>query len=346
VVEVRRRVVQRAWTRRHRHMHPRNVYRDRPMDWEGMMARHPALEAHWKPVRPGSDRKKFDWNSYEATVALAKALFLDDFGVQWNLPEGHLCPSLPNRTNYVHWIEDLLQLAGIWQKGHTEQPVVGIDVGCGANCVYALLGTSIHGWSFVAVDVDDGALKAAKSIVDQNPHLKPLVEVRDARKSIHYLQGESVLQSALLPGEEATFTMCNPPFFATGDEAGLNPKTDFGGTMQEMVCLGGEEKFVKTMVMESLELKTRVHWFTTMVGKKKTLKSVRKLLHALNVPGLRTTEFVQGRTHRWGIAWSFKEGVYSAMKPLRNDSNAPGSKRRQEQPDSSRKKSSLPVLHD
>lgn len=324
------RVAKRAWTRRHRSMHPRNVYRDKPLDWEGLVARHPALKPHWKPVRPGSERRKFAWNSYEASVALAKALLLEDFGVEWNLPSGYLCPSLPNRTNYVHWIEDLLQLAGLWERGQTGPSVQGIDVGCGANCVYALLGASIHGWSFVAVDVHEGALKAARDLVERNPQLQPLIQVRDARESVHYVEGESILRSALLPGERVAFTMCNPPFFATGDEAGLNPRTDFGGTMQEMVCPGGEEEFVKTMVMESLDFKTRVHWFTTMVGKKKTLKSVRKLLHALNVPGLRTTEFVQGRTHRWGIAWSFQEDVHSAMKPLRSDASVASSKRRRE----------------
>ncbi len=48
-----------------------------------------------------------------------------------------------------------------------------------------------------------------------------------------------------------------------------------------------------------------VAWFTTMVGKKATLRRAREALHAAGVPGVRTTEFVQGRTSRWGLAWSF-----------------------------------------
>ena len=36
-------------------------------------------------------------------------------------------------------------------------------------------------------------------------------------------------------------------------------------------------------------------WFTSMVGKKATLKAVRLLLHQLGVRCLRTTEFVQVR---------------------------------------------------
>lgn len=48
-----------------------------------------------------------------------------------------------------------------------------------------------------------------------------------------------------------------------------------------------------------------VAWFTTMVGKKATLRRAREAVHAAGVPGVRTTEFVQGRTSRWGLAWSF-----------------------------------------
>ncbi len=48
-----------------------------------------------------------------------------------------------------------------------------------------------------------------------------------------------------------------------------------------------------------------VAWFTTMVGKKATLRRARQALHAAGVPSVRTTEFVQGRTSRWGLAWSF-----------------------------------------
>ena len=41
----------------------------------------------------------------------------------------------------------------------------------------------------------------------------------------------------------------------------------------------------------------RVTWFTTMVGKKGTLRDMRALLHARRVPAVRTTEFVQVHFH-------------------------------------------------
>ena len=55
-------------------------------------------------------------------------------------------------------------------------------------------------------------------------------------------------------------------------------------------------------------------WFTTMVGKKETLKRVRAMLHALGVPSTRSTQFTQGRTHRWGLAWSFKASQQSVRR--------------------------------
>ncbi len=51
-----------------------------------------------------------------------------------------------------------------------------------------------------------------------------------------------------------------------------------------------------------------------MVGKKETLKRVRAMLHALSVPSVRSTQFTQGRTHRWGIAWSFGAFQLAASK--------------------------------
>ena len=42
-----------------------------------------------------------------------------------------------------------------------------------------------------------------------------------------------------------------------------------------------------------------------MLGKKSTMRTVRQEIHKLSPSALRVTEFVQGRTSRWGIAWSF-----------------------------------------
>lgn len=63
-----------------------------------------------------------------------------------------------------------------------------------------------------------------------------------------------ILAPAFQEGDTFTFTMCNPPFFASMEEAGQNSATAFSGTAAEMVCPGGEMSFVTRMVSDSLAL--------------------------------------------------------------------------------------------
>lgn len=57
-----------------------------------------------------------------------------------------------------------------------------------------------------------------------------------------------------------------------------------------------------------------ISWFTTMVGRKATLKGLTARLWALGAAAVRTTEFVQGRTSRWGLAWSFASPPKAVQK--------------------------------
>lgn len=80
------------------------------------------------------------------------------------------------------------------------------------------------------------------------------------------------------------------------------------GAEVEMVTPGGEVEFVSRMIDESLHLRQRVLWYTSMLGK---LSSVYILIEKLIQCGNRNyaaTEFVQGsRTRRWAIAWSWTD---------------------------------------
>jgi 23S rRNA A1618 N6-methylase RlmF len=68
--------------------------------------------------------------------------------IRW-IPDGQLCPTVPNRSNYIHWIEDLLSSDLIPRISNSSETVRGFDIGTGANCIYPLLGASLLGWSFV-----------------------------------------------------------------------------------------------------------------------------------------------------------------------------------------------------
>jgi 23S rRNA (adenine1618-N6)-methyltransferase len=96
---------------------------------------------------------------------------------------------------------------------------------------------------------------------------------------------DAILLTVVREGERFAFCMCNPPFFESMDEAELNPSTNFGGTPDEMCCEGGEEAFVQRIYTDSLVLRDRVYWYTTMCGKKDTMKRLRRLLELRRVPG-------------------------------------------------------------
>lgn len=80
---------------------------------------------------------------------------------------------MPNRSNYIHWIEDLLYSNIVPKKYHAvgSDGVRGFDIGTGANCIYPLLGASLLGWSFVG----SGTLFFPNKIVNVDPSVEFLV---------------------------------------------------------------------------------------------------------------------------------------------------------------------------
>lgn len=83
--------------------------------------------------------------------------------------------------------------------------------------------------------------------------------------------------------------------------------------------------FVKRMIEDSLTLQKRIVWYTCMLGKKSSLQAVLACLREHKILTTRTTTFVQGKTLRWGVAWSFfhlapsdpKDTVFGAKKEAR-----------------------------
>ncbi|KAL5710948.1 23S rRNA (adenine(1618)-N(6))-methyltransferase [Ranunculus cassubicifolius] len=333
-------------------IHPRNRYSENPPDFGVLASLYPSFEQFVFYTRDG--RPRIDWTDFNATRELTRVLLDHDHGVKWWIPDGQLCPTVPNRSNYIHWIEDLLSSDIIPKTNATGEKVRGFDIGTGANCIYPLLGASLLGWSFVGSDVTDVALEWARRNVSNNPHLSELIEIRKADNADEALkevsdkelisdeiipcsgeitgesteivppnldkvnsdlkknQGEQqVLLGVVRNDEQFDFCMCNPPFFESMEEAGLNPKTSCGGTPEEMVCPGGERSFIMRIIDDSVSLKQSFRWYTSMIGRKANLKVLVSKLWEVGASVVKTTEFVQGETCRWGLAWSF-------LPPVRN----------------------------
>jgi 23S rRNA (adenine1618-N6)-methyltransferase len=129
------------------------------------------------------------------------------------------------------------------------------------------------------------------------------------------------------------FSMCNPPFYESKAEmlasAMTKQRPAFSactGSETEMVTKGGEVAFVSKMIDESLVLRDRVQWYTSMLGKFSSVAIIIEKLRANQIGNYAATEFIQGnKTRRWGIAWSFDDmrpnssvarGLHSIPKSL------------------------------
>ncbi|CAK9865043.1 unnamed protein product [Sphagnum jensenii] len=331
-------------------MHPRNKYAENAPDFSLLASKYPAFRSFVSYGAGANNRPRIDWTDFNATRELTRVLLDHDYGIKWWIPDGQLCPTVTNRANYIHWIEDLLaSCPAPWhQNGEHEEVVCGIDIGTGANCIYPLLGTALHKWHFVATDITAVALSWAQKNIQSNPSVADLIEVRSSliedaggsnwdtttiaagnndtgKEIIHHstaiieegkgavssseavvdTKHAAILVGVVKEGERFDFCMCNPPFFTSMAEANANPRTACGGTEAEMVYPGGEEVFVARMIEDSATLKHKIHWYTTMIGRKLSLKVLTAKLWTLGVAAVRTTEFVQGHTSRWGLAWSF-----------------------------------------
>jgi 23S rRNA (adenine1618-N6)-methyltransferase len=98
------------------------------------------------------------------------------------------------------------------------------------------------------------------------------------------------------------------------------PNSACTGAEVEMVTPGGEVSFVTRIIDESVQIGTRVQWYSCMLGK---LSSVREVIEILQARGLMDVEssqdgkrrgsanwavkeFIQGqKTRRWAVAWSW-----------------------------------------
>ncbi|KAL2260433.1 hypothetical protein VTK26DRAFT_5546 [Humicola hyalothermophila] len=246
---------------------------------------------------------QLDFTNPAATMQLTKTLLDLDFGLKLELPKDRLCPPVPNRHNYILWLKDLMDSTSYDQPGRR---LCGLDVGTGASCIYPLLGTAQRPWCFVATDIDAKSLSYAKRNIELNG-LRDRIRLLERKVDDPLVPlGEAGIQSI-------DFVMMNPPFYDSEDDmlasAKKKERPPFSactGAPVEMVCDGGEVAHVGRLLRESLVLRDRVQWYTSMLGKLSSLEALVEQLHANGIDNYAVTEFVQGtKTRRWALGWSF-----------------------------------------
>lgn len=294
-------------------LHPRNLHRSR-YDFELLISNCPELKAFISINKHGIET--VDFSNPLAVKTLNKALLQTYYDIQnWDIPKNYLCPPIPGRADYIHYLADLLAETnnGKIPEGNS---VMGLDIGTGANLIYPILGNSIYNWSFVATDIYKTSIENASKIIEANPRLIDAVSLQQQTEP------RFIFKNIIIPEDRFTFTMCNPPFHASAEEANkstsrkvsnLNPKEkkntnpvlNFGGQNAELWCNGGEIGFITQMIYESVKYASQVLWFTTLVSKKENLSSIYKTLKKLNAVSVKTIEMSQGQKNSRIVAWSF-----------------------------------------
>ncbi|SDM12810.1 23S rRNA (adenine1618-N6)-methyltransferase [Daejeonella rubra] len=288
-------------------LHPRNKHRGR-YNFPELIRSCPEL-ANYVNLNQFQDQS-VDFTDLHAVKTLNRALLIHFYGISlWDIPEGFLCPPIPGRADYIHYVADLLAESNGFIP--TGKNVKVLDIGVGANCVYPLIGHSEYGWSFVGSEIDHLAIRSAKNIVDANG-LSKFITIRKQRSD------SKIFTDLINPGEKFNLSICNPPFHSSMKEASEGSERkwknlgktldsgnnlNFGGKNAELWCEGGEERFLQHMITESENFAQSVGWFTSLISKKETLPSCYRALEKVKASDVRTISMQQGQKTSRILAW-------------------------------------------
>jgi len=262
--------------------------------------------------------ESIDFADPSAVKALNAAILKHHYGInEWDIPEGFLCPPIPGRVDYIHYVAELLGVNG----SDRDSAIKMLDIGTGANGVYALLAAQAYGWDCVASDIDPLALENVAKILNHNSQIKQRLQLRLQDDNAHIFKG--IIQE----GENYHVSVCNPPFHASLEEAlkgsqkkmenlARNRKSEqsstaqnFGGQKAELWCKGGEIRFLRKMLKESKAYASQCRWFTTLISKSENLQPCQKILRKLEAREVKEIEMKQGNKITRILAWSFVELV-------------------------------------
>ena len=306
-------------------MHPRNPHNN-GYDFVALAKVHAPLSAFLANNPYG--KLTIDFAQPSAVKALNAALLNYYYQVQaWDIPDGYLCPAVPGRADYVHYIADLLTSTPQAQTALApNQPIKGLDIGTGANLIYPIVASQSYQWQMLGSDIQPQSLANAQRIIDANPNLQSRVAVRLQTNP------NSIFAGIIKPGEYYAFSMCNPPFHISAEAAASGSrkknrnlarhqhkrrgkdsvaqtanqsKLNFGGQHNELWCTGGELQFVANMMKESVQFKQQVGWFTSLLSKKEHVATLNALANSLGAVRCTCINMAQGAKASRFIAWRF-----------------------------------------
>lgn len=285
-------------------LHPNNPHKGK-YDFKVLTENLPELKPFIIKNPRGEDT--IDFSDNQGVICLNKALIKTFYNVDnWDIPKGFLCPPIPGRADYIHYIKDLIG---------NKKKVTVLDIGTGANCIYPIIGSQSYGWNYIGSDIDPKSIENAQKIIDTNDNLKNKIKLRLQKDKNHIFVG------IIGKNDKFDLTMCNPPFHASLEDAlkankrkvdnlnkgnkDIKKGLNFGGQKAELWCPGGERLFLKKMAKESAIFASQVNYFTSLISNKDNIKPTIKVLEKLGAK-CKILEMSQGQKISRVLAWTFK----------------------------------------
>lgn len=343
-------------------MHCRNLYRYKRPNYHQLSLKYNYFQP-FVQLNNKTEEYFVDYKNSAACYALTKVLLENDFNLLFEMPNNHLCPAVTQRLNYILWLQDLLHCINVDHKQNqieNKTKCFGYDIGTGASCIFPLLGYKIgqlynEEWHFIASEIDDESIQSANYNIIMN-HLDSFIQV--VKQECNDYIFKNIINNINNGNKEKIydFTVCNPPFFENIDETSNNKFRANPATQHELIYtkqktnntninvdnnndnndsyenenenneVNGEIAFIRNMIDEIVELDYfyKFKWFTSMIGKKSTLKPLIHYIETISIKHKKydtlfilQTEFMQGKQTRWGIAFSFYQDMknnYYKMK--------------------------------
>ena len=191
-------------------LHARNKNRER-YDLNALKTATPELAEFVKPNKYGVD--SVDFSNPVAVKLLNKALLNYYYGIKyWEFPDENLCPPIPGRADYVHYMADLLS-----ENNFSTIPIgdkiTCVDIGVGASCIYPIIGVAEYNWKFICSDIDPKSIASAQNIIHANSMLKNKIECRLQQNPSNIFYG------VIGREEKIDISVCNPPFHSSVEDA-------------------------------------------------------------------------------------------------------------------------------
>lgn len=291
-------------------LHPRNLHRN-SYDFNELVACLPELKHYVFENKYGT--LTINFSLPKAVKLLNKALLLRYYNIDyWDIPDDNLCPPIPGRADYIHYLADLL--SENLDEIPTGLSVKGLDIGVGANLVYPLIAHTCYGWQMLGTDINQKSLDNAHLILEKNPKISSAIQLKLQSDS------QSIFKHIITKDDRFAFTMCNPPFHDSEESAikgnlrktknlkqskPQKPLLNFSGQQSELWCDGGELAFISNMIRESAQFSTQVLWFTSLVSKKENLYQLTALLKNIKALEVKVIDMAQGQKTSRILAWTF-----------------------------------------